>query len=184
MSEESEDDLPDEPLADLAASVRDDDDADTETTDADGGATDDVSSVPASDDADTDLPPLPGETASDPSREGPLGDLAAEVDRRRGDADPDDLDDLFTSEDVADLDVDAVWDHVESGGIDVDVTADADDEQVIEKASFCQQCEFFAEPPAVGCEHDGTEILELVDTDNFRVRNCPKVAEEERLGDL
>lgn len=195
------DDLPEEPLADLAENVREstgDDatggDADERDSsipdstsarqDADSPALDAAAdrdpSPPLDADADRDPSPLPGDTG----REGPLGDLAAEVDRRRGEADDADLDDAFTSQEVADLDVDAVWEQVESGGV-----ADAEEpveteERVVSKASFCQGCEFFSEPPSVGCGHEGTEILELVDTDHFRVRNCPKVAEEERLGDL
>lgn len=203
------DDLPDEPLADLAENVRerpgddatggDADDQDSSSPDSttarqdadppsldagrDSTALDtdaDRDPPPIEPDADRDPSPLPGDTG----REGPLGDLAAEVERRRGEVEDADLDDAFTSQDVADLDVDAVWEQVESGGV-----ADAEEpveteERVVSKASFCQQCEFFSEPPSVGCGHEGTEILELVDTDHFRVRNCPKVAEEERLGDL
>ncbi|GAA0673541.1 hypothetical protein ACFQDG_06425 [Natronoarchaeum mannanilyticum] len=192
------DDLPDEPLADLAENVRERTSDDASGGDADEG----YSSIPDSTsarqdadppslDADRDSPAIDSDADRDPSalpgdtgREGPLGDLAAEVDRRRDEADDAELDDAFTSQDIADLDVDAVWEQVESGG-----GADAEEpveteERVVSKASFCQQCEFFSEPPAVGCGHEGTEILELVDTDHFRVRDCPKVAEEERLGDL
>jgi len=171
------DDIPDEPLADLAESVpeRSDDDG---STDAERDRA--APGRPELDaDGDRDPSALPGETG----REGPLGDLAAEVDRRRDETDASDLDDVFTSQDVADLDVDAVWEQVESGGVG-DRGDVAVEERVVPKANFCQRCEFFSSPPSVACGHEGTEILELVDTDSFRVRNCPKVAEEERLGDL
>lgn len=170
--EVSDDDLPDEPLADLAADVS--------NRPSDSG--DDAERQPRLDaDADREPSALPGDTG----REGPLGDLAAEVERRRDAADADaDLDDAFTSQEVADLDVDAVWEQVESDGVGDEQAGVETEERVVSKASFCQQCEFFSEPPAVGCGHEGTEILELVDTEHFRVRNCPKVAEEERLGDL
>jgi len=184
------DDLPEEPLADLAENVRErtsDDvtggDTDPPSLDIDSdSAAPDTGADPSPIDPDADRDPLalPGDTG----REGPLGDLAAEVDRRRGEADGADLDDAFTSQDVADLDVDAVWEQVESGGVGDAEEPVETEERVVSKASFCQQCEFFSEPPSVGCGHDGTEILELVDTDHFRVRDCPKVAEEERLGDL
>jgi len=201
------DDLPDEPLADLAENVRertsDDatgDDADERDSSSPDSTTARQDAGPPSLDADRDSPALdagrdpspidpdadrePSALPGDTGREGPLGDLAAEVDRRRGDADTADLDDAFTSQEVADLDVDAVWEQVESGGVTDAEEPVETDERVVSKASFCQQCEFFSEPPSVGCGHEGTEILELVDTDHFRVRNCPKVAEEERLGDL
>jgi len=175
------DDLPEEPLADLAENVRERTSDDASDEDADPPALDaDRDSSASGSGADRDPSPLPGDTG----REGPLGDLAAEVDRRRGEADDAELDDAFTSQDVADLDVDAVWEQVESGGVGDDEDPVETEERVVSKASFCQQCEFFSEPPSVGCGHEGTEILELVDTDHFRVRNCPKVAEEERLGDL
>lgn len=175
------DDLPEEPLADLAENVRERTSDDATGGDADPPALDaDRDSSAVGSGADRDPSPLPGDTG----REGPLGDLAAEVDRRRGEADDAELDDAFTSQDVADLDVDAVWEQVESGGVaDAEEPVEAE-ERVVSKASFCQRCEFFSEPPSVGCGHEGTEILELVDTEHFRVRNCPKVAEEERLGDL
>jgi len=171
------DDLPEEPLADLAADVGD--------RPSDSGEEGDGAERHPRLDADTDREPsaLPGDTG----REGPLGELAADVERRRDaadNADAADLDDAFTSQEVADLDVDAVWEQVESDGVDDEQAGVETEERVVSKASFCQQCEFFSEPPAVGCGHEGTEILELVDTERFRVRNCPKVAEEERLGDL
>ena len=155
-----DDDLPDEPLADLAAEVRDRQ-AGADAADADGSA-----STGAGD------------------RDEPLGDLAAEVERRRAESGGEDLSEMFTSREVAELDVDAVWERVESGGVDVDPDEITADERVVEKASYCQQCEYFSEPPAVACGHDGTEILELVDTDSFRVRGCPKVAEDEQLDEL
>jgi len=193
-----EDDLPEEPLADLAEDVRERTSDGANGVDADEGDSSSPDSTSARQDADPpaldadrdssaldsdgdrDPSPLPGDTG----REGPLGDLAAEVDRRRGEADDAELDDVFTSQDVAELDVDAVWEQVESGGVGDAEEPVETEERVVSKASFCQQCEFFSEPPSVGCGHEGTEILELVDTEHFRVRDCPKVAEEERLGDL
>ena len=161
------DDLPDEPLADLAADVREQ------------RATDDATG-----------PNEVGDEEGRPSssvagdRDATLGELAAEIERRRTGAGDEDLSELFTSREVAELDVDAIWERVESGGVDVDPDEVTGDERVVEKASYCQQCEYFSEPPEVACGHEGTAILELVDTDRFRVRGCPKVAEDEQLDDL
>jgi hypothetical protein len=54
-------------------------------------------------------------------------------------------------------------------------------ESIVPKRSYCERCEFFAEPPAVGCSHDGTRIVEMVDREHFRVVDCPVVAEREAL---
>lgn len=104
---------------------------------------------------------------------------------------------LFEEVDVGDIDAEAVWEAVvEEGGPPEEVLSDLHDtvaaeaeaaepagvdEHVIDKREYCQRCEFFSEPPDVACSNEGTEILELVDTDSFRVRNCPKVeaADEE-----
>lgn len=156
---------------------------------------------PAADPADE--PP-----AADTDAAAPLADLAAEV-RRRRESDDVDLSGRFADEDVGDVDVDAVWERIESGvdadagdpavdGSDVapraaDETSaiereagdvvDESDERVVPKASYCQRCEHFSDPPAVECAAEGARILELVDADRFRVRNCPKVDGDERLGD-
>ena len=66
--------------------------------------------------------------------------------------------------------------------VDFDVFADRD-VRVIEKRTFCQGCRYFSDPPTVACSHEGTEILELVDVDHFRVVDCPMVAEAEQLTD-
>ncbi|WP_144903551.1 hypothetical protein [Halobellus captivus] len=50
-------------------------------------------------------------------------------------------------------------------------------EHVVEKEAFCQKCPHFADPPEFGCTHEGTEIVEVVDSEHFRVRNCPIVDE-------
>lgn len=46
---------------------------------------------------------------------------------------------------------------------------------VVPKRSCCERCEFFADPPEVRCTNPGTEIEELVDTEHFRVVDCPVV---------
>lgn len=43
----------------------------------------------------------------------------------------------------------------------------------VPKRRYCQRCEYFADPPTMACTREGTEIEALVETDRFRVRNCP-----------
>jgi len=56
-------------------------------------------------------------------------------------------------------------------------------ESIVPKRSYCERCEHFEAPPEVGCTHDGTRILEMVDREHFRVDNCPVVAEREALAE-
>jgi hypothetical protein len=131
-------------------------------------------------------------------RDAPLEDLAREVRDRRDtrseasaddgsaktDAAPDD--DPFEPVDVDEVDDDAVWESFVGGeidpaervglGADVEDT-DAPDEHVVPKSSFCQQCPHFADPPSTACTHEGTTIVEALEGDRFRVRNCPIVTE-------
>ncbi|MHC3437373.1 hypothetical protein ACYJ1Y_04540 [Natrialbaceae archaeon A-gly3] len=46
---------------------------------------------------------------------------------------------------------------------------------------YCRRCEHFSAPPEVACENEGTEIVELVDLETFRVIDCPVVLNDERL---
>lgn len=56
-------------------------------------------------------------------------------------------------------------------------------ESIVPKRSYCERCEHFSAPPEVGCTHDGTRIVEMVDRGHFRVVNCPVVAEREALAE-
>jgi len=124
----------------------------------------------------------------------PLGDLAREVRARReareSDADGSDLpdDDLFESVEVDQVDDEAVWESFveggtepeEGGGLGSEAEAAAEaNEHVVPKRDFCQRCPHFADPPETACSHEGTVIVEVVDADSFRVRNCPVVEDEE-----
>lgn len=103
-------------------------------------------------------------------------------------ADPAELEDLFEPEETADLDEEALWESVLSEG---DATAEAagdgltDRESagadaVVKKHQYCKQCEFFSEPPETRCTNPGTEIVELVGVDQFRLENCPVVDRRQR----
>ncbi|MFB6303899.1 MAG: hypothetical protein ABEH47_01935 [Haloferacaceae archaeon] len=48
-------------------------------------------------------------------------------------------------------------------------------EHVVQKTAYCQRCRFFSDPPDVRCTHEGTSIVEVVDSERFRVRGCPMV---------
>ena len=60
--------------------------------------------------------------------------------------------------------------------------ATADDwaaaDETVSKRDYCQKCPHFGEPPEVHCTHEGTEIVEVVTVEQFRVRNCPMVDDE------
>jgi len=51
----------------------------------------------------------------------------------------------------------------------------------VNKHSFCEQCEYFTEPPEIACTHTGTDIMEFIDIETVRVVDCPIVEERERL---
>jgi hypothetical protein len=95
---------------------------------------------------------------------------------------------LFTDEDGSPLDEEAVWEQVDGDAgeaatgpdLDEDLGESADGavdtgETVVKKRSYCERCEHFSRPPEVSCGYPNSEIVELVDTGRFRVRNCPIV---------
>lgn len=57
--------------------------------------------------------------------------------------------------------------------------AGGDVERVVSKRTYCQQCPHFSAPPATECGHEGTTILEAVGFDEFRVRNCPMINDDD-----
>lgn len=93
-------------------------------------------------------------------------------------------DGLFTEVDVDGIDDDRIWEALFESETSTSVATDqpstaaegsTSDETVVSKERYCQQCEHFSSPPRVACDNPDTEILELVDADQFRVRNCPVV---------
>jgi hypothetical protein len=50
------------------------------------------------------------------------------------------------------------------------------DDRIVEKREYCQRCPHSTDPPTLACTHDGTAIVEVVEMDRFRVRNCPMVS--------
>jgi hypothetical protein len=168
---------PDEPLGDLVNRVRE----------RRGGSTD-------RDGSNDDQDPMglgPNDGAS--GRDGPS------VTRGAGESEQELFEEIDV--DVGSVDADAVWESVLADEDDAGATdpagktatpegtteasdtgvgtADGDsDETVVAKRQYCQSCDFFTAPPEVACTYEGSEIVEIVDSSRFRVRNCPVVAGE------
>jgi hypothetical protein len=92
------------------------------------------------------------------------------------------VDSAFAEMDVEQIDPEIVWQELTSaqsrGSVgDVQDRTYAD----VSKHSYCEQCEYFSEPPAVHCSHEGTEIVEFLDMETVRVVDCPVVTEREKL---
>jgi hypothetical protein len=51
----------------------------------------------------------------------------------------------------------------------------------VSKHRFCEQCEYFSEPPNAHCTHDEAEIVEYLDMETVRLLNCPVVAEQREI---
>ena len=138
----------------------------------------------------------PGTTASTPpdadagegrTADAPLSDLREDVDERR--ERDDDFEELFDEVSVGDVDEESVWEELSASADDpLFVTKSIEDDRevtVVEKR-LCHGCEHFADPPHLACNHEGTTIDAEVDTDHFRVVDCPVVAErrKEEAGDF
>ncbi|KAB1198662.1 MULTISPECIES: hypothetical protein [Haloferax] len=162
--------------------------------------TDETTDDTSGDDTPTEAPPTEqtqSDGSADAGRENedtaPLSDLAARVSARRSRSEPDsaDREELFEEVSVSELADDDVWTAlVETegdGDEDVGVGTEAEpvdeaeglSDYIVPKAEFCHRCEYFGAPPTLGCGHDGTAIVEVVDSDHFRVRNCPMVEDDD-----
>lgn len=121
----------------------------------------------------------------------PLSDLARRVERRRAERSAADAADdapaasPFESMAVESVDPENLWAALAGD----DPAAGVADrfgavggaarglEHVVPKRTFCQSCPHFAAPPTFACTRRGTDLVEVVDADRFRVRNCPVVRE-------
>ena len=109
------------------------------------------------------------------------------------DADPSDpalddepRDESFDRRDGEELDGDRLWARLETDDPDAsdsEITSRSADREVrdVEKRSYCHGCEHFADPPAIACTRDGSEILAVPSMTTFRVADCPFVLEDEAL---
>lgn len=140
----------------------------------------------------------PGSGADQRDGPAPLGDLADRIrSRRSGPADGAeglsgdeaaavDLEDLFQAASFEEVESDDLWDALddeETFGAGIEA-GEGPDEHIVPKRQYCENCpkEAFSAPPDVRCTNPGTAIVEYVDIDHVRVRNCPVVAERRALG--
>lgn len=99
---------------------------------------------------------------------------------------PGEADSLFQEVEVGEIDSERLWAAIESDWPfqhDSIGEVATDSEHVVPKRWYCERCEFFSDPPRVHCNHEGTSIEEFVDTEHVRVRNCPVVAQRQKLGE-
>lgn len=88
----------------------------------------------------------------------------------------------FERMDTGEVDPDEVWNRLSEAQERGSVAQEGERTYAeVSKHRFCEQCEFFSDPPEVACSHDGTEILEFVDQETVRLVDCPVVAEREEL---
>ena len=108
-------------------------------------------------------------------------DAFADVDQREGDP-FEGTRSVFEEMDVESIDPDEVWEGLEGAEGRGSVVEKSDRTYAeVSKHSYCEQCEYFSEPPDVTCSHDGTEIVEFLDMDTVRLVDCPVVAERKEL---
>lgn len=102
-------------------------------------------------------------------------------------------DELFEEMDVSDVDTDAVWESVlteEADGereesdpispnVDIDSTVTVEstvgENHIVPKDDYCESCQYFSSPPEVTCSYEDAAIVEILESGQFRVRNCPVV---------
>ncbi|MFB6299029.1 MAG: hypothetical protein ABEH65_02075 [Halobacteriales archaeon] len=124
-------------------------------------------------------------------RDGPLAGLAEAVDERRKNRGDDDIGlEGFDEQEFTEIDSDQLWAELERSGDEPVAVGDPPDEKPdvdgdvrVIPDSTCHRCRFFDTPPAVACTHEGTEILEMVDDDHFKVVDCPMVVDEDDADD-
>lgn len=85
----------------------------------------------------------------------------------------------FEAVDVETVDEDEVW-----ASLSQDTSTSPEQSKryaEVSKHRFCEQCEYFSEPPAAHCTHDEAEIVEYLDMETVRLLNCPVVAEQREI---
>jgi len=180
-------------------------DDDGEAGDTGGGASDTEGAEP---DGTSDSPPAETGPEADPiGGDGPSADTsgpardddllsAVDVEEFRTDADADtddpfagfeegrddpfgDAEGAFERVDVDHVDADKVWAEITGDGERADASEDRYAE--VSKHRYCEQCEHFSEPPNARCTNEGTELVEFLDMETVRLRDCPVVAEQHDL---
>lgn len=87
----------------------------------------------------------------------------------------------FTAESTEDTDGESVWEELASSTARWTGSGGAADIDVVPKRNFCERCTHLSDPPEFRCTHDGTEIIELIDSDHVRVKECPIVKQRRGL---
>ncbi|MWV39456.1 hypothetical protein [Natrialba sp. INN-245] len=90
------------------------------------------------------------------------------------------FDDLFTREDVTEIDGERLWRRLEEDR-SADTSDHSRDVRTVDKHVYCHKCDHFSPPPEVGCGRDGTDILGMPTLETFRVVDCPVVRENDDL---
>lgn len=134
-----------------------------------------------------------GDPESSPSTDpledtpGPVGgadDPFGTLDRAHRDGDP--FESLDTRSGVEDPDADAeLWESLTRQETEPEIERRGQRRYAeVSKHSYCERCEYFSSPPDVSCSHEGTDIIEFVDSETVRLADCPVVAEREALANL
>jgi hypothetical protein len=122
--------------------------------------------------------PGPGTDAASPfdELESDVGDAgSADVDFDRL------FEEMSAESETEGIDEEWVWDELEGGSPG---GAGSGEEHIVPTRAFCAQCEHVADPPEVQCTYEGSEIIELVDKDNVRVRGCPIVEQRQLISEM
>ena len=175
----------DVPLSDLAGRI-----ADRRGGDAADASTGDRDADASTRDRDADA------STGDRDADAPVGELDTDLANAPP---PEDGESPFEQMSVGEIDEDALWSSLESGGetgagtgdpaeapVGVDPRSGVESvetpgsdvrEHVVPKDTYCQSCPYLDDPPSLACTHEGTDIVEVVDSERFRVRDCPMVDE-------
>ncbi|MCU4752164.1 hypothetical protein OB919_09235 [Halobacteria archaeon AArc-curdl1] len=122
------------------------------------------------------------EADEETTHESPLEELTGRIGERQSETGDTPFDELFDEESVDEIDPDQLWEKLQ-GSSDEPTEGAIDEPEIrtIPKRKYCHQCEYFTEPPVVGCTNEKTKILEMPSMDSFRVADCPKILEDESL---
>lgn len=137
----------------------------------------DITNEEDSDVTDEDL----GDFDAPDSDEMPLEDLVQEVEEQQKD---EEVWESFEEQEVEEIGY--LWDRIENEDANTETGDSSEKERVdvVPKADYCAGCPHLSDPMDMECTHEGTEILELVDVESVRLRNCPVVEQHETIREL
>ncbi|WP_181686899.1 hypothetical protein [Halorhabdus salina] len=173
-------DRPDDPFADLADRQDRDRDAEAARFDDFGYEDDRTDSTPA----DVDHQPDAGDSVEEePVVERGIDDPFDRFGVDRREADP--FEQLGERSEPVDAEQDSeMWETLSRSEAEPETEKQGQRRFAeVSKHSYCEQCDYFSDPPEVACSNEGTDIIEFVDSETVRVADCPIVAEREELAD-